>query len=193
MMRSPLEEGTITISRLSHTFVYPTNFILLASSNPCPCGYYHSQERECTCSADQIQKYRNRLSGPLFDRIDLQVEVSSIPYEQLRQTRVTESSQAIRERVNRARDVQLKRYQKEGIYSNSQLTPSLLSRYCSLTPDCETFLQTAYQKMKLSVRAHDRILKVARTIADLEASESIQIHHLAEALQYRQWDSTNRR
>lgn len=188
MLRTPLEEKKITINRISGNISYPCNFMLIASMNPCPCGYYGSKEKECICSADQIIKYRNRISGPLLDRIDIQVEVSSISYQDLVTQRPSESSEEIKIRVNRARQIQLNRYINDGIYENSQLTSQLLKKYCQLDKESQKLLQDAFEKLHLSARAHDRILKLARTIADLAESKNIKTQHLAEAIQYRSLD-----
>lgn len=188
LMRAPLEDGTITISRLSNTFTFPCDFMLIASMNPCPCGYYGSKEKECTCSVEQITRYRNRFSGPLLDRIDIQVETSCVAYQELSVQRPIESSKEIKLRVNRARKIQLDRYQGEGIYANSQLTPQLIQKYCFLDDACQKLFQDAFHTLHLSARAHDRILKLARTIADLDESKNIKIKHLAEAIQYRSLD-----
>lgn len=188
LMRSPLEDFKVTINRVFNTITYPCNFMLVASMNPCPCGYYASQIKECSCSADQISRYLNRLSGPLLDRIDIHIEVQPVSYETLTNSRPIESSKEIKKRVNMARVMQLKRYQNEGIYSNSQLTTALTSKYCFLSDECKTLLSKAFDKLKLSTRAHDRILKVARTIADLDGSQFIKTNHLAEAIQYRSLD-----
>ena len=185
LLRAPLEDNKITISRLSHTFTYPCNFMLIASMNPCPCGYYGSKEKECTCSTEQILKYRSHLSGPLLDRIDIQVESSPIAYKDLSSTRPIESSKDIKKRVNKARKIQIERYKNDGIFSNAQLTSSLIKKYCPLDNECQALLENAFEKLQLSARAHDRILKLARTIADLSESKNIKINHLAEAIQYR--------
>lgn len=188
VMRAPLEDRKVTLSRVFSTLTYPCDFMMIASMNPCPCGYYGSNLKECSCSADQINKYMNRLSGPLLDRIDIHIEVQAVKYEALSNTRPTTSSKEIKERVNRARKIQLKRYENDGIFSNSQLNSSLISKYCQLTDDCREILKTAFNRLGLSARAHDRILKLARTIADLEESENIEMKHLAEAIQYRSLD-----
>ena len=188
LMRSPLEDSNVTISRVSSTVTYPSDFMLVASMNPCPCGYYGSNQKECSCSADQIARYLNTLSGPLLDRIDIHIEVQQIKYDTLTSTRQLERSKDIKERVNKARDMQLKRYKDEGIYCNSQLTPPLISKYCVLSNECKELLSKAFTSLNLSARAHDRIIKVARTIADLEGSEEIKVDHIAEAIQYRSLD-----
>ena len=156
--------------------------------NPCPCGYYGSQEKECCCKPEQIKKYINRISGPLLDRIDIHVEVNQIKYSQFEQNGIAETSQEIRNRVNQARKIQIERYQDYPIFSNSQLSPKLIEKFCSLNSQSKQLLETAFNRLGLSARAYNRILKVARTIADLEACENIHEKHLAEAIQYRSLD-----
>lgn len=188
LMRTPLEDGIITISRVFSTLTYPCNFMLIASMNPCPCGYYGSPDKECVCSTEQISKYINKISGPLLDRIDIHIEVQPVKYSDLSNKNPSESSSKIKERVNRARYLQIERYKKDNIHSNAQLNSTLLNKYCALTDDCKRLLENAFNKLGLSARAHDRILKLARTIADLEESNEIKIKHLAEAIQYRSLD-----
>lgn len=189
ILRQPLEDGTVTITRASGTYAYPCNVMLVASMNPCPCGYYGDKTHTCSCSSVQIHRYLGKVSGPLLDRIDLHIEVPAVPYEDLEQKQeVSETSAIIKERVNRARELQRKRYQGRGIYSNSQLTAGMMEEFCSLTPDGAELLKQAFENLGLSARAHNRILKVARTIADLADSETIQAVHLAEAIQYRSLD-----
>ena len=187
-LRQPLEDGKVTISRASGTLSYPCDFMLVAAMNPCACGYFGHPTRPCTCSAAAAQRYLARISGPLLDRFDLHIEVPPVDYEHLSSRKAAESSAAIRERVNRARAVQTERYRDTGIRVNAQLPPSLLRKYCALTDSAEALMKVAFEKMELSARAYDRILKVARTIADLEGSETIQNSHLAEAIQYRSLD-----
>ena len=188
VMRGPLEDGNVTISRVNATLTYPCNFMLVASMNPCPCGFYGSKEKECSCMPQAISKYLARISGPLLDRIDIQVEVSPVKYKYLNYENKEETSSQIKERVNNARKIQLERYKKEGIYSNSQLTPKMLSKYCALGKEEKTLLEQAFNSLGLSARAHGRILKVARTIADLDSKENIEVAHIAEAIQYRSLD-----
>lgn len=188
VLREPLENQQITISRLNTSITYPCNFIFLASMNPCPCGYYGSDTQKCSCSPEQIRRYMNKISGPLLDRIDLQIEVSRVPYEKLDNSERVESSGEIRTRVNKAREIQLKRYKNYNIFSNSELTPHLVSKYCKLNKECKSILEMAFKKLKLSARAYDRILKVSRTIADLEGVTDIQVNHITEAIQYRSLD-----
>ena len=189
VMRQPLEDRTITVSRARLSVDYPANFMLVASMNPCPCGYYNHPDRPCLCSPGAVQKYMNRVSGPLLDRIDIQVEVVPVPFEKISDGHPSECSEAIRERVMKARAIQEKRFAAhEGIYSNAQMTSKLLHEYA--VPDAAglSLLKVAMQRLNLSARAYDRILKVSRTIADLEASPNIEARHLAEAIQYRSLD-----
>jgi len=188
VMRGPLEDGIVTISRINATLTYPCNFMLVASMNPCPCGFYGSKEKECSCSPQTISKYLSRISSPLLDRIDIQVEVSPVKYKYLNNENEEETSEQIKQRVNRARKIQIERYKKEGIYSNSQLTPKMLNKYCALKKEEKELLEQAFNNLGLSARAHGRILKVARTIADLDSKENIEVSHIAEAIQYRSLD-----
>lgn len=188
VMRGPLEDGSVTISRVNATLTYPCNFMLVASMNPCPCGFYGSKEKECSCMPQAISKYLSRISGPLLDRIDIQVEVSPVQYKCLEDENKEETSSQIKERVNNARKIQLERYKDEGIYSNSQLTPKMLNKYCMLGKEEKVLLEQAFNSLGLSARAHGRILKVARTIADLDSKENIDVTHIAEAIQYRSLD-----
>lgn len=192
ILRQPLEDRCITISRAKYTLEFPASFTLIASMNPCPCGYYNHPTRHCVCSPGQVQKYLNRISGPLLDRIDIQVEIVPVPFEKLAEARPGESSAVIRERVIRARQIQSARFaDTPNTHCNAQMTSSLLSRYAQ--PDAKglTLLRDAMSRLNLSARAYDRILKVARTVADLEGSEVIQPHHLAEAISYRNLDREN--
>ena len=188
VMRQPLEDGVVTISRINASLTYPCNTMLIASMNPCKCGFYGDSTRECTCSAVQIQKYLGKISGPLMDRIDIQLQVAPVKYKDLESTSRPEHSRDIKSRVNQARKIQLERYQKSKIYANSQLQPSHMQKYCKLGTQEKELLKNAFEKLGLSARAHNRILKVARTIADLDVSDSIRTHHLAEAIQYRSLD-----
>ncbi len=193
VMRQPLEDRIIVISRSKYTVTYPANFMLVAAMNPCPCGYYTHPDKDCSCTPQAIRKYVSRISGPLMDRIDIQLEVQPVSFQELRgQQRTEESSADIRERVIKARQVQRERYQDTpGIYSNAMMTPALMRRYCALDDAGERLLKTAMERLHLSARAQDRILKTARTIADLERSETIAAPHLAEAIQYRSLDREN--
>ncbi len=189
VLRQPLEDRVITISRAKFTVDYPANFMLIASMNPCPCGYHNHPEKDCTCSAGMIQKYLSRISGPLLDRIDIHIEVIPVKYEKLSANITSENSVIIRERVIKARAIQAERFKNiNGIYTNSQMTPSLLRKYCHLDEAGSRLLKTAMDLRGLSARAYDRILKVARTIADLDESENIQASHISEAINYRSLD-----
>ena len=187
VLRGPLEDGKITISRVNATLTYPSKFMLVASMNPCPCGYYGS-DKECSCSNQAINKYLGKISGPLLDRIDIQVEVSCVKYKNLNSNTQEETSEQIRKRVEETRKIQLERYKECGIYSNSELTPKLIEKYCKLDEKSKIILEKAFNKLGLSARAYARILKVARTIADMDKSENIQSNHLLEAIQYRSLD-----
>jgi len=159
--------------------------------NPCPCGYYNHPEKQCVCSPGSVQKYLNRISGPLLDRIDIHIEVVPVPFEELSKNVVVESSHTIRERVICCREIQQKRFENSSIYCNAQMTTKMLQKYCVLNGECKTILKTAMEKLGLSARAYDRIIKVSRTIADLSQSEQIEAEHLAEAIQYRSLDREN--
>lgn len=187
-LRQPLEDGQITVARASQTVTYPSNFVLVASMNPCPCGYYGSKNHECSCTPNQIHKYLNKLSGPLMDRIDLHIEVDSVSFDDMRSNAEEESSESIRSRVDKARKIQLERFKGKKIYSNSKMSPPMTKEYCKLDKTSEDILKTAFETLSLSARAYDKILKVARTIADLDGEENISINHLAEAIQYRSLD-----
>lgn len=188
ILRGPLEDKEVTISRLYSKVKYPSNFMLIASMNPCPCGYYGSEEKNCNCSRIAIEKYLNRISGPLLDRIDLHVEVKPVKYEKLNSDTKPETSKQIKERVNKARRIQYLRYKNTGIYSNAELTPQMIEKYCKIDEQSKTILEQAFNKLGLSARAYSRILKVARTIADLEEKENIEKQHILEAIQYRNLD-----
>lgn len=192
VMRQPLEDRKITVSRARFSVEYPASFMLVASMNPCPCGYYNHPDRPCLCSPGAVQKYMNRVSGPLLDRIDIQVEVVPVPFEKISEQRLSEPSAAIRERVVGARSIQEERFSSyEGVYCNAQMTSRLLHQYA--VPDAAglALLKTAMLRLNLSARAYDRILKVSRTIADLDASPNIEARHLAEAINYRNLDREN--
>jgi magnesium chelatase family protein len=189
VMRQPMEERRVTISRAKIALDFPASFMLVASMNPCPCGYYNHPEKECTCPPGAVQKYLNKISGPLLDRIDLHVEVTPVPFNELSSVQASEGSSIIRERVMRARDIQLDRYKDEnGIYCNAQIGTQLMHQHCVLNTVCANLLKAAMEKLNLSARAYDRILKVSRTIADLAGSTDIRPEHVAEAIQYRSLD-----
>ncbi len=189
VMRQPMEERKVTISRAKIALDFPASFILLASCNPCPCGYFNHPTRDCTCPPGTVQKYLNKMSGPLLDRIDLHVEVTPVPFSELTSKSSTERSEHIRERVMAARDIQLKRFENhEGIYANAHMGSNLLKQVCVLDTASSNLLKTAMERLNLSARAYDRILKVSRTVADLSNSEDIKAEHIAEAIQYRSLD-----
>jgi magnesium chelatase family protein len=189
VMRQPLEDRVITVSRAKFSVEYPANFMLVASMNPCPCGYYNHPEKNCSCPPGLVKKYLSRVSGPLLDRIDLHIEIVPVPFRQLAELREAEKSVVIRERVIKAREVQRERFRNaKGIYCNAQMSSKLLRKYASINEAGQSLLKNAMEKLGLSARAYDRILKVSRTIADLEQSDYIESHHLAEAINYRNLD-----
>ena len=187
-MRQPLEDGSITVSRAIGSINYPAGFMLVAAMNPCPCGFFTDPQKECVCTPLQIQRYRSRVSGPLLDRIDIQVEVPALRYQDLASKDAGESSDSIRERVNAARAIQLQRFLKRNIHRNAQMGARDIKRHCQLKDDAEKLLENAINRLGLSARAYSRVLKVGRTIADLAGSEEIQSGHIAEAIQYRSLD-----
>lgn len=192
VLRQPLEDRQITISRAKYTLNYPASFMLVASMNPCPCGYYNHPTRNCVCNPGQVQKYLNKISGPLLDRIDIQIEIVPVPFEKISEQQPGESSASIRERVIRARQIQTERFANyPHIHCNAQMTSKLLHQYAQPDSQGLQLLKNAMTRLNLSARAYDRILKVARTIADLEGSESIRSQHLAEAIGYRNLDREN--
>lgn len=188
ILRQPLEDGRITVSRAARTVVYPSRFMLVASMNPCPCGNRGSTTQECTCTPAQITKYLSKISGPLLDRIDLHIEVNSVDYDELSSKTEGESSEAVKERVDKARAVQLKRFEDSGIYCNAQMSSNQINEFCKIDEETQQILKRAFIRLGLSARAYTRILKVARTIADLDGSAEIKSAHVAEALQYRSLD-----
>ena len=187
-LRQPLEDGTITVSRANGTVEYPANFMLIASMNPCPCGNYGSRIHECECTESQIRKYRARISGPVMDRIDLHIDVDGVSFESLRDKSAQETSATIKERVSKARQIQYERFKGTGIYTNAQMSSAMINKYCALDKAGEAILERAYHRLNLSARANSRILKVARTIADLDGSEQILEKHVSEAIRYRSLD-----
>lgn len=192
VMRQPLEDRRICISRARFTIDYPASFMLVSSMNPCPCGYFNHPEKKCVCSPGIVQKYLSRISGPLMDRIDLHIEVVPVPFNKLAEAPPAEKSSCIRERVVKARDIQVKRFEKdEQVHCNAQMNSRMLQKYASPDEAGMQILKTAMEKLDLSARAYDRILKVSRTIADLEGADTIQSHHVAEAVQYRSLDRSN--
>jgi len=188
VLRQPLEDRRVTIARAQMTLTFPASFVLIAAMNPCPCGFANDFRRECFCTPPQIQRYMSKISGPLMDRIDIQVDVPAVPYKDLAGGRSAESSEIIRHRVVAARNTQLRRFFDEHIYSNAQMGPRLIRKYCVLSPECERIMENAVTKLGFSARGYDRILKVSRTIADLEGAEDLEPKHLSEAVQYRTLD-----
>ena len=188
VLRGPLEDRMVTISRLNSILTYPCNFMLVASMNPCPCGYYGTEENRCICSKKSIKKYMGKVSGPLLDRIDIHIEVRPVEYKKLRSEEKGESSITIRNRVNAAKKIQLERYKNINIFSNSELTPGLISKYCVIDEMGKEILKKAFNNFKFSARAYNKILKISRTIADLDGSKLIKASHIAEAIQYRSLD-----
>jgi magnesium chelatase family protein len=192
VMRQPLEDGTVSIARAAMSLTFPARFMLAAAMNPCPCGFFNDGSRECHCTQPMIQRYVSKISGPLLDRIDIHIDVPAVNYKELRGGSAPEGSVQIRERVLRAREVQLNRFAVAGekIFCNAQMSTRQIRSYCELSTDCERLLERAMQQQGLSARAHDRILKVARTVADLDKSALIEAKHIAEAIQYRTLDRT---
>ena len=184
-LRQPLEDGVITISRSGGTVTYPASFMLCASMNPCPCGHYGSKKRRCTCTPNDIRRYRAKISGPLLDRIDIQVEVDGVEYDALVAETVEESSAVVKQRADSARKIQRERFEGSRVKTNAEMGEKETREYCRLSKQCEDVLREAFESLHLSARARSRILKVARTIADLDLSENIQPDHLYEAISYR--------
>ncbi len=188
VLRQPLEDGRVTISRAAVSLTYPAEFMLIGAMNPCPCGYLGDAHKECVCTPLQVQQYRSRISGPLLDRIDIHCEVPAVRFRELSGSRAGEASADIKDRVDRARGIQAGRYKGLGIFSNSRLTARLVRRFCEAGGETSRLLETAVERLGLSARAYTRVLKVARTIADLDGSEPILPHHVSEAIQYRSLD-----
>jgi magnesium chelatase family protein len=189
VMRQPMEERRVTISRAKISIDFPASFMLIASMNPCPCGYFNHPEKSCSCGSIVVQRYLNKVSGPLLDRIDLHVEVTPVSFDEIKSAAPSEKSEDVRKRVVKAREIQTKRYANhEGVFSNAQMSSSMLRKICVIDDTAQLLLKKAMEKLNLSARAYDRILKVSRTIADLSDSESIKTEHLAEAIQYRSLD-----
>lgn len=184
-LRQPLEDGVISVSRASGTVKYPANFILCGSMNPCPCGNYGSADKECTCTPHEIEKYRAKISGPLLDRIDIKIDVDEVKYSELTDKTYGETSEEVRRRVNRTRKIQAQRFKNDGIKVNGDMGEKHLAKYCALSSECETILKNAYESLHLSPRARSRIIKVARTIADMDLYDEILPKHLLEAINYR--------
>lgn len=189
-LRQPLEDGIITVARANQTIEYPANFILVAAMNPCPCGNYHSKDLECTCTPTQIQKYLKKLSGPLLDRIDLKIDVDRVKFQDLNNENLEETSAEVKKRVDAARAIQLARFQHDdGIYCNAKMSAKHVRKYCKLDTATQNLMEQAFEKLKMSARGYTRILKVARTIADLEGVKDITSNHILEALSYRNIDA----
>ena len=192
VLRQPMEEGVVAIARAKMSVQFPARFMLMASMNPCPCGFYNHPQKECQCSPGTIQKYMHKISGPLLDRIDLHIEVSPVQYEELRGKDESDTSATIAKRVQKAREIQFQRFAlEEGVYTNAQMNSSQLKKFCAISSEAETLLKNAMEQFQLSARAFDRILKVSRSIADLEGKENIEINHLSEAIQYRNLDRSS--
>ena len=187
-LRQPLEDGVVTVSRVNGTVSFPCKFMLVAAMNPCPCGYYGHPTRPCTCSETAVARYLGRVSGPLLDRIDLHIEVPPVDFRDLSNTAKEESSASIKVRVDAARDIQNKRFANTGITCNAQIPPEMLHEVCRTAPTADALLKNAFEKFGLSARAYDRVLKVSRTIADLDNSRDIEARHAAEAVRYRTLD-----
>ena len=187
-MRQPIEDGKVTVSRVSGSLTYPCSIMLVGAMNPCPCGFFGHPTKECICSQNAVRKYLNRISGPMLDRMDLHVEVPPVDYDTLNSNSNEETSAQIRERVNKARIIQQKRYEGTGISCNARLTPKLAKIYCKMTDDAEKYLSMSFDNLDLSARAYDRILKVARTVADLEGAEVIDKKHIFTAISFRSLD-----
>jgi magnesium chelatase family protein len=199
VMRQPLEEGVVNIARAAISVTFPSRFMLVAAMNPCPCGFFGDPTRECHCSPPQIQRYVSKISGPLLDRIDIHIEVPAVKYKELRGGESGESSAVVRQRVLTARRIQLQRFAgvaaafrpasaEKKIFANAQMAPKMIRQYCAISAESEKTLENAITRLGLSARAHDRILKVSRTIADLDGSTNIEPKHLSEAVQYRSLD-----
>jgi magnesium chelatase family protein len=189
VLRQPLEDHEVTLGRAKAVFTFPAEIMLVASMNPCPCGFFgYEEDRSCTCTPQQVQRYRSKISGPLLDRIDIHVEVPRVDFKTLSSSRTGEKSETIRMRVNRARQIQNERFKDSKTLCNSGMTPAEIKKYCKLDASSRELLRQAFDTLGLSARAHDRILKVARTIADLAGEEKIQMEHIAEAIQYRSLD-----
>ncbi|MCM8761119.1 MAG: ATP-binding protein, partial [Candidatus Omnitrophica bacterium] len=188
VLRQPIEDGCVTISRVANTLTYPAKFMLVAAMNPCPCGYFTDPKRECHCTPMQIQRYLSKISGPLLDRIDIHLEVPRLKLDQLTDKRNGESSEAIRKRVDQAREIQNTRYKNDDVYFNAHLDPKDMEKYCILDKESEELIKLAILELGISARAYDKILRVARTIADLDSKEIIEAHHISEAISYRSLD-----
>ena len=190
VLRQPLEDGTVTVSRVAGAVTFPSRFMLVCAMNPCKCGWYGHPSGRCRCSPNEVRRYQSRISGPLLDRIDIIVEVPALEYEELRRKNPAESSADIRQRVNEARNLQRTRFSGDETMCNAHMGTKELRQFCSLSPEGEELMRDAFDTMGLSARSHDRILRVARTIADLDGAGQIGVEHIAEAIQYRSFDFT---
>jgi magnesium chelatase family protein len=188
VLRQPLEDGRVTISRVAGTLTYPCSITMVAAMNPCPCGFFGHPTKNCSCGQLSVSKYLSRVSGPMLDRLDLHIEVPPVDFDELSTTDKEETSEKIRERVNAARKIQQKRYEGTGISCNARLTPAMLLQYCTLTEKAEGILKLAFERLGMSARAYDRLLKVARTVADLDGTEDIDSIHISQAIQFRSLD-----
>ena len=188
VLRVPLEDRKVSISRVNASLTYPCNFMLIASMNPCPCGYYGTKEKQCNCNQRQIKKYMGKVSGPLLDRFDIQIEVKPVDFDKIKSTKKEEKSEDIKKRVDKARKIQCNRYKEYNIFSNAELTPKLIEQFCILDEKSKNLLEMSYEKLGLSARAYSKILKVSRTISDLDGKSNIEVKHVAEAIQYRNLD-----
>lgn len=187
-LRQPLEDGIVTVARAGGTLRLPAQFQLVCAMNPCNCGWRGHPSGKCTCSDKEVEKYVQKISGPLLDRIDLHVNVPSVEYEAMRRKSKPESSAQVKERVDAARAIQSRRFEGTGIPCNAQMTPPMVGRFCELDSRCDALMKSAFERMGLTARSHDRVLRVARTIADLDGAEHIGVEHLSEAIQYRNTD-----
>ena len=184
-LRQPLEDGEVTITRAAGSLTIPSRFMLVCAMNPCRCGWYGHPSGRCTCSRQQVESYLRRISGPLLDRMDIHIEVPSVEYSAMRRRDAVETSADIRKRVNAAREIQKQRYAGTGVSCNAYMTPAMIGKYCALDEPCDAIMGRAFERLGLTGRSHDRILRLGRTIADLAGSEAIRPEHLAEAIQYR--------
>jgi len=187
-LRQPLEDGFIRVSRITKSFIFPTSFMLVCAMNPCPCGYFTDPRKACRCNPNKIASYMGKISGPLLDRIDIHIELPSIKYKELTDTKETESSAIIKARVEKARAIQRERFKNDGIFYNAQMSTRLIKKYCLLEDEAKELLKMAMNELGLSARAYDKVLKVSRTIADLAKFETILAEHISEAIQYRSLD-----
>jgi len=190
VLRQPLEDGVVTISRAMGSLTFPANLMLVAAMNPCPCGYRGDPKRQCKCNTMQVERYTARISGPLLDRLDIHIEVPPVPFRELSDQTVGTTSEKMKSDVLRAREAQQRRFGKGSLRLNGRMTPSQIRKYCKLESDAESLLKTAMEEMGLSARAHDKILRIGRTIADLDGSDNIAQHHLSEAINYRTLDKS---